>query len=187
MGSSTYRKLTSSIFSQEHHGAEHTQRPAHTSHSRTYVRVVSSGLITRTFHQPFSKFLILSSITNNHYRACLWLLRGHIHVLYTNFFVSQQTGLWLFPNHSPTHSHQLREIRILLSIILKASITPATRVLPLLALVSMPPLRVGSPSSLARNSRHVRRSVSTSILVRCLPPFPRRLDIPSHRMFVIEF
>nr|DAH18209.1 MAG TPA: hypothetical protein [Caudoviricetes sp.] len=38
MGSSTYRRLTSSIFSQEYHGAEHTQRPAHTSHSRTYVR-----------------------------------------------------------------------------------------------------------------------------------------------------
>lgn len=146
---------------------------------------VSSGLITRTFHQPFSKFLIF--IINNHYCACLWLLRGHIHVLYTNFFASQQTGLWLFPNHSTTHSHQLREIRIQFSIILKASITPATRVLPLLALVSMPPLRVGSPSSLARNSRHARRSVSTSILVRCLPSFPRRLDIPSHRMFVIEF
>nr|DAV34341.1 MAG TPA: hypothetical protein [Caudoviricetes sp.] len=96
MGSSTYRKLTSSIFSQEHHGAEHTQRPAHTSHGRTFVRVVSSGLITRTFHQPFSKFLIF--IINNHYCACLWLLRGHIHVLYTNFFASQQTGLWLFPN-----------------------------------------------------------------------------------------
>ena len=57
---------------------------------------VSSGLITRTFHQPFSKFLIF--ITNSHYCACLWLLRGHIHVLYTNFFASQQTGLWLFPN-----------------------------------------------------------------------------------------
>lgn len=185
MGFSTYRKLTSSIFSQEHHGAEHTQRPAHTSHSRTYVRVVSSGLITRTFHQPFSKFLIF--IISNHYCACLWLLRGHIHVLYTNFFASRQTGLWLFPNHTITHSHQLRGIRIQLSIILKASITPATRVLPLLALVSMPPLRVGSPSSLARNSRHARRLVSTSILVRCLPPFPRRLDIPSHRMFVIEF
>ena len=124
---------------------------------------------------------------HNNYYVCLWLLRGHIHVLYTNFFASQQTGLWLFPNQSSTHSHQLREIRILLSIILKASITPATRVLPLLALVSMPLLRVGSSSSLARNSRYARRSVSTSILVRCLPPFPKRLDIPSHRMFIIEF
>nr|DAV34340.1 MAG TPA: hypothetical protein [Caudoviricetes sp.] len=56
---------------------------------------------------------------------------------------------------------------------MKASITPATRVLPLLALVSMPFLRVGSSSSLARNSRHARRPVSTSILVRCLPPFSK--------------
>ena len=68
-----------------------------------------------------------------------------------------------------THSHQLREIRIQLSIILKASITPATRVLPLLALTSMPSRGIGSSSSMARNSRHAHWSVSASILARCLP------------------
>lgn len=185
MGSSTYRKLTSSIFSQEHHGAEHTQRPAHTSHSRTYVRIVSSGLITRTFHQPFSKFLILSSI------IIIVLVFGYSEATYTSYTrissLHNKLACGYFLIKWFTHSHQLREIRIQLSIILKASITPATHVLPLLALVSMPPLRVGSSSSLARNSRHARRSVSTSILVRCLPPFSKRLDIPSHRMFVIEF
>ena len=143
---------------------------------------VSSGLITRTFHQPFSIFLALRIIV---------LVFGYSEATYTSYTqispLHNKLACGYFLIKYSAHSHQLREIRIQLSIILKASITPATRVLPLLALISMPLLRVGSSSSLARNSRYTRRSVSTSILVRCLPPFPKRLDIPSHRMFIIEF